>query len=215
MNNSTVTGFPTSCWDMAAILQDLFTSEGLDIFKAEVVRLLASQPRLRRPDLAKANLRLKEVQRELANLLTAIKPGVLIPSTKAKLEQLEAEQAGLKQTVAGRDKLFTKTIEFLPTIEQRFKALIDDLATVTQQQVDQARSLLRQLVGGQITLHRASARADHWLTAEMSGDYSGLMTLACGPQILSKPVERFYETNHGDVGGDGGSKCSRLTLRSN
>lgn len=95
--------------------------------------------------------------------------------------------------MAGRDKLFIKAIELLPTNEQLFKQLVDDLATVTQSQVDQARGLLRQLVGAQIRLHPASDGPDGFLTAEMSGDYSGLLTLACGPQILSKPGERFMK----------------------
>jgi hypothetical protein len=87
-------------------------------------------------------------------------------------------------------KLFDRVVTFLPNIERRFKALIDDLVTVTQPQVDTAHGLLRELVGGQIRLHPASDGTDRFLTAEVSGDYTGLMKLACGPQILSNPAHR-------------------------
>lgn len=175
---------------LTAIQKDLFTSEGLEIFKQEVVRLLANQPRLRRPDLAKARARLAVVQGELANVMQVIKDGLLTPTVKVTLEQLEAEKTGLEQVIAGKDKLFEKVITFLPNIEQRFKQLVDDMALKTQSQVDQARGLLKQLVGGQIRLHPSTDGPDQFLTAELSGDYAGLVRLASGPKFISNPLTR-------------------------
>ncbi|MBK5280535.1 MAG: recombinase family protein [Nitrospiraceae bacterium] len=172
---------------VAAIQQDLFTPEGLDVFKHEIIRLLASQRRTRRPDVAKATARVQEIERELAAIITAIKAGVFSTSTKAELDRLEAEQATLTQTIKGKNKLYEKVVAFLPNMEQRFKAMIDDLITVTQPEVDKARRILQELVGGSIRLHPSSDGADRFLTAEVTGDYSGLLKLACGPVVLSKP----------------------------
>jgi hypothetical protein len=56
--------------------------------------------------------------------------------------------------------------------------LIDDLANVTQLQVDRARSLLLVLPGKEIVLHPTADGTARYLTAEVSGDYAGLLRLA-------------------------------------
>jgi site-specific DNA recombinase len=172
---------------LAAIQKDLFTPEGLDVFKQEIIRLLALHRRTRRPDVAKATARLQDIEREIAALITAIKQGIFSTSTKAELDRLEAEQTALTQTIKGRNKLHEKVVAFLPNMEQRFKAMIDDLVAVTQPEVDKVRNILRELVGQQIRLHPTSDGADRFLTAELSGDYEGLLTLACGQKILLTP----------------------------
>jgi len=181
---------------LAAIQKDLFTPKGLDVFKAEIIRLLASQRRTRRPDVAKATARLQDVEREIAHIITAIKAGIFTGSTKTALETLEAEHTALTQTIKGRNKLFDKVVAFLPNMEQRFKAMIDDLVAVTQPEVDKARGILRELVGHSIRLHPTSDGADRFLTAELSGDYTGLMKLASGTNLLLNPVRRHRSPNH-------------------
>jgi site-specific DNA recombinase len=116
---------------LEAIERDLFTPEGLEVFKHEVARVLAAHRRTLSPDWAKATARVKDVEREIAAIITAIKAGIFSASTKAELDRLEAEQATLTQTIAGRNKLFDKVVTFLPDMELRFKQLVDNLATVT------------------------------------------------------------------------------------
>jgi len=175
---------------LAAIQRDLFTPEGLEVFKQEVVRLLAAHRRTRKPDVAKATARLKDVEQEIMHLIDAIKQGCLTASTKTELDRLEAEKRTLIQTISGRAKALDKVVTFLPDLEQWFKQLVENLATVTQHQVDKARGILRDLVGGTIPLHATADGADRYLTAEVSGDYSGLLKLACGPKLISPPVVR-------------------------
>lgn len=62
----------------------------------------------------------------------------------------------------------------------KFKALVEDLVGVTQHEVDKARGILKELVGGQIALHPAADGVDRYLTAELSGDYAGFVRLATG-----------------------------------
>jgi hypothetical protein len=129
--------------------------------------------------------------------MTAIKAGILTVSAKAKLERAEAERANLIQTVKGRTKLLDKVVTFLPNMEKRLKLLTDDLITVTQPQADKARGILRELVGGQIQLHAASDGAERYLTAELTGDYSGLVGLVLGPKIKLVAVSRIERETRG------------------
>ena len=161
-----------------AIQRDLFTEEGLDVFKQEVARLLAEHRRTRKPDLAQATARLHAVEQEITYIMEAIKQGILTPTTKAALEQAEAERARLRQTVQhkGLDQVAT----FLPNMVERFTRMVEDLATVTQHQVDKARGILRDLLGKEITLHPTADGVERYLTAEVSGDYAGLFRLVAG-----------------------------------
>jgi site-specific DNA recombinase len=115
---------------LEAIPKDLFTEEGLAVFKEEVTRLLAEHRRTRRPDQAQAKKRLQDLEQEIANIMQAIKAGILTASTKAALEEAEAERAHLLQSVEGHDKRLEKVATFLPNLSERFKALVDDLETV-------------------------------------------------------------------------------------
>ena len=130
------------------------------MFKQEVTRLLADHRRTRKPDLAQATARLQVVEQEIAHIMTAIKAGIFTPSTKAALEQAEAERTRLLQTVQGSPKRLEQVATFLPNMVERFKRVVDDLATVTQHQVDKARGILRDLVGHTIPLYPTADGAD-------------------------------------------------------
>ena len=84
---------------LAGIQRDLFTHEGLDLFVKETTRLLAERNRQRQPDRERAELRLTEVEKELANIMKAITAGIFTASTKAELEKKEAERDRLQQTI--------------------------------------------------------------------------------------------------------------------
>ena len=73
-----------------------------------------------------------------------------------------------------------KIAAFLPNAIGRFKSLIDDLANVTQLQVDKARGLLQVLLGKEIVFHPTADSSARYLTAEVSGDYAELLRLAVG-----------------------------------
>ena len=61
--------------------------------------------------------------------------------------------------------------------------MVEDFATVTQHQVDKARGTLGELVGKQIILHPSADGTERYLTAELSGDYAGLIRLVLGRKI--------------------------------
>lgn len=124
--------------------------------------------------------RLEEVEQEIENIMVAIKAGILTASTKTALEHAEVERTALLQTVQGQHKQVAKVAAFLPNAIGRFKSLIEDLANVTQLHVDRARGLLRVLLGKEIVLHPTADGAARYLTAEVSGDYAGLLRQVVG-----------------------------------
>ena len=70
---------------------------------------------------------------------------------------------------------------FLPNAIGRFKAMLENVGqALTQHQVDKARVILRELMGGQIVLHPTADGNERFLTAEVSGDYAGLYRLVTG-----------------------------------
>ena len=103
---------------LESIQRDLFTEEGLAVFKQEVARLLAEQRRTRRPELAQATARLQEVESEIEHIMTAIKAGIVTVSTKTALEQAEAERAQLIQVIRGQHKMLDKVTALLPNITE-------------------------------------------------------------------------------------------------
>ena len=86
---------------------------------------------------------------------------------------------------------------FLPNMVERFKRVVDDLATVTQHQVDKARGILRDLVGPHHPALSDGGRRGRFLTAELAGDYSGLVRLVCGPKINLVAVTRIERVTRG------------------
>ena len=163
-----------------AIKDDLFNGDHQKLFVQETTRLLTAHRRGQKPDHQKATKRLEEVNQEIEHIMSAIKQGIVTVSTKAELEQAEAERDALMQAIQGQHKQAAKVAAFLPNAIGRFKALLDDLANVTQLQVDRARGLLRVMVGEEITLHPCSDGEGRFLTAELSGDYAGLLRLVTG-----------------------------------
>ena len=162
-----------------------------------LARLLAEQRRRQKPEKAHAAVRLQEVEQEIQNIMHAIKAGVLTVTTKAELEKAEAERARLRQTVQGQSKLLDKVGAFLPNLTERFKKVVDELGVVTQSQVDKARGILRELVGGQILLHPATDGVERFLMAELSGDYTGLVRLAGGHRLNMVAVTRIERVTRG------------------
>ncbi len=165
---------------LESIQRDLFTEDALALFKQETARLLAERRQAQTPDLVHAKARLAQVEQQIAHMLTAIKEGFRSDTLKKDLEEAERERARLQATMHGQSKKLDKMVDFLPNAMARFKALVEDLATVTQHQVDKAHGILRELVGRQIPLHPTANGTESYLTAELSGDYAGLIRLVLG-----------------------------------
>jgi hypothetical protein len=68
----------------------------------------------------------------------------------------------------------------LPNLKERFKTLIGNLAVSSHHHIAKAREALKSLLGKTITLHPCADGAGRYLTAEVTGDYEGLLRLFIG-----------------------------------
>jgi hypothetical protein len=165
---------------LEAIQHELFTEEGLARFEQQVAKRLREHQQARKPERAQAEQYLQQVEREIENIMTAIKAGVVTPTTKAELEKAEATRAALLRTIKGHEATGSKVTAILPDMIGRFRTMVENLVTVTQPQVDKARASLRMLLGKEIVLHPSADGAERYLTAEVSGNYAGLVQLVTG-----------------------------------
>ncbi len=156
-----------------AIKAELFSDAAIELFVKETTRLLTEQSAKRKPELEQAKQRLAKTISAIGNLLTAIKEGYASASVKAELGTAEAEKESLLRFIAGTEENARAIVTALPNAVVRYRALIDNLDTTLQRDIDRARHQLRTLLG-EIKLHPT----DGHLEAELSGDFERLLTLA-------------------------------------
>lgn len=116
----------------------------MDLFIKESTRLLTEQRRQRQPERDRAQLRLNEVEHEIANIMAAIKAGILTASTKMELEKAETERARLLTTSEER---VDTVVTILPRAKNRYRELIEGIGALSPKHLPQAREKIRALVG--------------------------------------------------------------------
>lgn len=161
----------TKCLD--GLRRDLLTPERVTLFVKETTRLWAERQHAHGSQRVVAQMRLAVVEQELANLLTAIKAGLLTATTKAELLTLEAEQTRLRQTVAARQ---TEVVSLLPRLTERYAAVVNHLSALPSRGLGPMREQIRELVGE----IRLVPTANGTLDAHLVGRYEGLLNLAVG-----------------------------------
>ena len=164
---------------LAGIQRDLFTPEGVDLFVKETTRLLAERSRQRQPERERSQLRLIAVEEELANIMTAIKAGILTATTKSELEKAESERTRLRQTVETATANADKVVTMLPRAKERYQALVEGIGSLSSKHLPEAREQVRALVG-EIRLRPTKAG---YLEAIVTGRYEGLLELLSGGKL--------------------------------
>ncbi len=173
---------------LKAIRCELFEPECLEEFRDEAARLLREARAAKQPDQSATRAELAKVERELENLMTAIKAGIITETTKAELEKLEARKRALLASqhvkAAARDDI----PEVLPNVAERFHKLIHKLEVARPGDIERARMALRKLVGDIIV--EPSDDGTH-LRAKIEGDYAGLFELLDGKSLKDKGYIRM------------------------
>src|SRR5215470_11992963 len=73
-----------------------------------------------------------------------------------------------------------------------WKRMLDDLARAIRYEIDKARGIIHGLVGEKkIVLQPTKNRAGNYFTAELAGDYAGLIPLIFQGKIKLVAVNRF------------------------
>jgi DNA invertase Pin-like site-specific DNA recombinase len=183
---------------LKAIQEDLFTEEGLEVFKEEFERYLLEQRKAKTSDKEHTHRRLSEVQAEIDNIMAALKAGIITSTTKEMLLQAEAERDCLRQVLEVPANKLDKLTTALPNLVDRFQRMLEDLARATRYEIDKARGILHGLVGEKkIVLRPTADRAGNYLTAELAGDYAGLIPLIFQGKIKLVAVTRIERVTRG------------------
>ena len=162
-----------------ALKQDLFTPEASELFVKETTRLLRERAAALQPDLKRAQKDVEAANREIDNLMAAIKAGIITASTKAALEAAEAAKVEAESKLAAATGMDERAVQrvtaMLPRALDRYRAMLDDITAVLSRDVARARTHLKDLLG-EVRLHPAG----HGLEAELAGDWSKVLSPASG-----------------------------------
>ena len=155
---------------LARIKEDLLCPEGIELFLKETQRLMNQQPSPTQ-DLGK---QLRQIEKEIQNLLNAIKKGHLTESTGAELRRLEAKKKEFESLLHEKNGGFLNGDQFIPAARACFHNLVKNLENIEAAGLSPIREQIKTLVGGQIILHPT---AQGHLEAELTGDYAGFLKL--------------------------------------
>ncbi len=156
------------------IKHDLFSPAAIAEFKREVARLLAERRKNQGTGRVPQQRELAAVEKEIENIMAAIKAGILTPTTKAELERAETERNRLQAALGADTRAADRVMEFLPRAV-RYRELVAQLGTTVQRDIDRARAQIRTLLGGQVLL---TPTDQGYLEAEMAGNPAELLKLA-------------------------------------
>ena len=152
---------------------ELFKPEALSLFVSETSRLMREAADGRKPARPVAAKRLAGAEREVENILTAIKAGIITAGTKDALESSERDRAALRRELAEPELPISALEAALPNAVERYTKLVDDLEHTLQRDIARARYQLKDLLG-KVKLHPR----DGYLEAELAGSFRGLLSLA-------------------------------------
>lgn len=150
-----------------SIKAQLLDPRNLEEFKRSATRLIETHNASDRLDTHERQLRAATRTRD--NLLKAIKQGIITPSTKSALEQVEREIADLERAMANAAQWQVSGI--LPRAVERYRQAVDHLEQNLNGHIEPAREILKSLIGDHIRMHR---RGEH-LEAELPDHVQALV----------------------------------------
>ena len=139
---------------LAGLRAELLTESAYRTFEAEARAALKEI----RPDPAAAKRRIGDAQRELDNLMTAIKAGVITTTTKAALETAEVKLAEATDELKAIERF--EPSQMLPRAREIYRDLVQRIETI--EDVSAAREAIRALIGDVLLVPENGT-----LTAEM------------------------------------------------
>jgi site-specific DNA recombinase len=119
---------------LQAIREDLFTPEGFAIYKDEALKYAAARQQAQGPEDDRARRQLEKVEQEITNIMTAIKAGILTPTTKAELEKAERERDRVQSVLKAKTTKVDNLAVLLPNLKERFANVMAQLTTLLTSQ---------------------------------------------------------------------------------
>ena len=152
----------------------MLSEEAIDLFVKETTRLLKQRQASHVPASDAAAHDLAQAEKTINNLMSAIKAGIITPSTKAELERAEAERTRAQALLESSGGVTEQFATELPRAAEHYKALVGNLRKTLQRDVTHARQCLKTLVGSVRLLPHVGG----YLQAELRHSAEGLISLA-------------------------------------
>ena len=149
----------------------LLSPEGFDLFIKEASKLLFQK----RKDAPNLQHQLEAVSKEIQNIMTAIKAGILTETTEKELRNAESKKKELEVQLKGENEESKKLKSAFPKARERFQYLVHNIEKLASSQLELIREQIKTLVGGEIRLHPTN---QGFLEAEVCGDYASFLKLS-------------------------------------
>lgn len=124
---------------LAGVKESLLSNEAFKAFETEARALLKQM----KPDSGQAKRKLEGARKELDNLMTAIKEGIITPTTKAAVQTAEQTIADTMEEIKAVERF--EPTQMLPRAREIYNDLVTRLEMV--EDVAAAREALRGLIG--------------------------------------------------------------------
>ncbi len=124
---------------LAGVKDSLLSEDAYRAFEAEARTLLKQI----KPDPSNAKRRLQTAQKELDNLMNAIKAGIITTTTKAALHQAENDIEAAKKEISAAERF--EPTQMLPRAREIYRDMVAKLEAV--EDVTAAREALKGLIG--------------------------------------------------------------------
>ncbi len=154
----------------------LFTPEHLTTFRKEVKRALTEALQQKLALNSGDEDKIKRIDKEIENLMTALKMGIVTSTVQAELKALEAEKVKYEQRVRVEVQEIDQIHSVIPEIEQSFIDILNCRKPLPVGNVAKLRSRIQMILGKNIkVLPRQDGKG---LMAEIESQYKGLMKLS-------------------------------------
>ena len=167
------------------VRQQLLTPEACEVFIDEVKKQLHGRAAEMQTSSKQSQREADAAQREIDNIIAAIKAGIVSPTVREALEAAEAKKTKadvrLQAAMALDKRAITRMTEAMPDVLDRYRKTLDNIGTALEAKLEHSRTLLQALLG-EITLHKEK----HGLEAVLNLDW--LETLSGSEELVKLKV---------------------------
>lgn len=160
----------------SSLKEFLFTPTHLTTFEQVVKKTMKEAIKAKQSLNDSDEQRLNEVEKQIENLVNAIKMGIVTPSVQGELRDLEHKKAEYAKRVNIEWREIDQIHAVMPEIKKSFTDILNSERPVPREHVAKLRSRLQMILGQSIRLSRQ--KGQNSLMAEISSQYSGLLKLS-------------------------------------
>lgn len=168
---------------LAGVKESLLSEESFRQFESEARSLLKQS----KPDPSIARRKLNAAKAELDNLMSAIKAGIITPTTKAALQEAERQVAEAAEEIKSIE-MFEPT-QMLPRAREIYRNMVSELERIDD--VDAAREALRGLIGDVRLIPENGKLTAEIQSAGIAGALYETLVAGAGYERYVYPVLRF------------------------